>query len=170
MISLVKTNRDKTGVINDPLVQTHIHASNKHCFLLFCFARLEKYVRTDNCAKTIIPTLFQFVSHCFAGCYRKRFGTKGYGYGQAGPALLSGDLEERLENDILAHRKNYHMSYVYNIWKLLMHFTTFYFIIYESLFIEPLNFIFWLRQFQFLHTNHKLWCRNLLPTAFYHHC
>ena len=33
---------DKTGVINDPLGQTHSHASSEHCFLLFCFARFEK--------------------------------------------------------------------------------------------------------------------------------
>ena len=33
---------DKTGVINDPLGQTHSHASSEHCFLLFCFSRFEK--------------------------------------------------------------------------------------------------------------------------------
>ena len=28
-------NINKTGVINDPLGQTHSHASSEHCFLLF---------------------------------------------------------------------------------------------------------------------------------------
>ena len=37
----------KTGVINDPLGQTHSHASSEHCFL-FCFARFEKWGRTDR--------------------------------------------------------------------------------------------------------------------------
>ena len=49
----------KTGVINDPLGQTHSHASSKHCFLLFCFARFEKWGQTDGrttCVKTMIPT------------------------------------------------------------------------------------------------------------------
>ena len=49
-----------TGFINDPLGQTHSLASSEHCFLLFCFARFEKwgwmYGRT-TCAKTIIPTV-----------------------------------------------------------------------------------------------------------------
>ena len=50
------------GVINDPLGQTHSLASSEHCFLLFCFARFEKwgrtYGRTDvrTCAKTMMPT------------------------------------------------------------------------------------------------------------------
>ena len=49
---------DKTGVINDPLGQTHSHASSEHCVLLFCFSRFEKWGRTDGqtCAKTMIPT------------------------------------------------------------------------------------------------------------------
>ena len=50
---------NKTGVINDPLGQTHSHASSEHCFLLFCFSRFEKWGRTDGrttCAKTMIPT------------------------------------------------------------------------------------------------------------------
>jgi hypothetical protein len=29
------------------------------------------------------------------GCYRKNFGLKGYGFGQGGPALMSGDIHER---------------------------------------------------------------------------
>ena len=29
------------------------------------------------------------------GCYRKNFGLKGYGFGQGGPALISGDIHER---------------------------------------------------------------------------
>ena len=29
------------------------------------------------------------------GCYRKKYGIKGYGFGQGGPALMSGDLAER---------------------------------------------------------------------------
>ena len=36
------------GVINDPLGQTHSHASREHCFLLFCFSRFEKWGRTDG--------------------------------------------------------------------------------------------------------------------------
>ena len=40
--------KDKTGVINDPLGQTHSHASSDHCFLLFCFARFEKWGWTDG--------------------------------------------------------------------------------------------------------------------------
>ena len=46
----------KTGVINDPLGQTHSLVSSDHCFLFFCFA---KKVRTDGrttCAKIMIPT------------------------------------------------------------------------------------------------------------------
>ena len=39
---------DKTGVINDPLGQTHSLASGDLCFLLFCFARSEKWGRTDG--------------------------------------------------------------------------------------------------------------------------
>ena len=43
-----KTRKNKTGVIiNDPLGQTHSHASNEHCFLLFCFSRFE-IGRTDG--------------------------------------------------------------------------------------------------------------------------
>ena len=44
---------NKTGVINDPLGQTHSNASSEHCFLLFCFSRFEKWGRTDG---TMIPT------------------------------------------------------------------------------------------------------------------
>ena len=54
---------NKTCVINDPLGQTHTClASSDHYFLLFCFARFEKWVRTDGtngrtkCAKIIITT------------------------------------------------------------------------------------------------------------------
>ena len=39
---------NKTGVINDPLGQTHSHASSEQCFLLICFSRFEKWGRTDN--------------------------------------------------------------------------------------------------------------------------
>ena len=49
---------DKTGVINDPLGQTHSHSSNEHCFLLFCFSTFEKWGRTygrTTCVKTMIP-------------------------------------------------------------------------------------------------------------------
>ena len=38
-------NSNKTGVINDPLGQTHNIASNGHCFLLFYFTRFEKWGR-----------------------------------------------------------------------------------------------------------------------------
>ena len=50
---------DKTGVINDPLGQTHSHASSEHCFLLFCFLDLKSGDRqTDgqHVRKTMIPT------------------------------------------------------------------------------------------------------------------
>ena len=56
---LLQINKYKTGAINDPLGQTHSHASSEHCFLLFCFSRFEKWGRTNGrttCAKTIIPT------------------------------------------------------------------------------------------------------------------
>ena len=36
-----------------------IVASSKHCLLLFCYSRFEKWRRTDGrttCAKTMIPT------------------------------------------------------------------------------------------------------------------
>ena len=33
-------------VTNDPLGQTHSHASSEHCFLLFCFSRFKKWGRT----------------------------------------------------------------------------------------------------------------------------
>ena len=35
-----------TGLINDPLGQTHSHASSEHCFLLL--SRFEKWGRTDG--------------------------------------------------------------------------------------------------------------------------
>ena len=41
-----KQRENKTGVINDPLGQTHSLASSEHCFLLFCFAKCEKWGRT----------------------------------------------------------------------------------------------------------------------------
>ena len=52
-ISLLETPKkritlNKTGVINDPLSQTHSHASSEHCFLLFCFSGFEKWARTDG--------------------------------------------------------------------------------------------------------------------------
>ena len=40
-----KKRTNKTGVINDPLVQTHSHASSEHC-CLFCFSRFDKWGRT----------------------------------------------------------------------------------------------------------------------------
>ena len=41
-ISLIYHNFHKTGVINDPLGQTHILASSEYCFCLkFCFARFK---------------------------------------------------------------------------------------------------------------------------------
>ena len=43
-----RNNTHKTGVINDPLGQTHSLASSDNCFLLFCFARFEKWGRTDG--------------------------------------------------------------------------------------------------------------------------
>ena len=53
-------NWNKTGVINDPLGQTHSLASSEHCFLLFCFAKFEKWGRTDGrtaCLKTNMPAV-----------------------------------------------------------------------------------------------------------------
>ena len=49
---------NKTGVINNPLGQTHSHANSEHWFLLFCFARFEKWGRYGwtTWAKTMIPT------------------------------------------------------------------------------------------------------------------
>ena len=44
----LKYNIYKTGVINDPLGQTNSNASSEHCFRLFCFARFEKWGRTDG--------------------------------------------------------------------------------------------------------------------------
>ena len=40
--------KNKTCVINDPLGQTHSLASSDHYFLLFYFARFEKWGRTDG--------------------------------------------------------------------------------------------------------------------------
>ena len=34
----------------------------------------------------------------FAACYRKVAGIKGYGFGQSGPALMSGDVQESVES------------------------------------------------------------------------
>ena len=42
----LELNFNKTCVINDPLGQTHSLASSDHYFLLFCFARFEKWERT----------------------------------------------------------------------------------------------------------------------------
>ena len=54
-----KTCQDKTGVINDPLGQTHNLASSEHYFrlkfVLFCEKWERSYERT-TCAKTIINT------------------------------------------------------------------------------------------------------------------
>ena len=46
---------EKTCVINDPLGQTHSLASSDHYFMLFCFARFEKWGRT-YVQKTMITT------------------------------------------------------------------------------------------------------------------
>ena len=44
-----KIEWDKTGVINDPLGQTHSHTSSEHDrFLLFCFSRFEKWGRANG--------------------------------------------------------------------------------------------------------------------------
>ena len=44
---LMSTNINTyTVVLNDPLGQTHSHASSEHCFLLFCFSSFEKWGRT----------------------------------------------------------------------------------------------------------------------------
>ena len=49
------SKQNKTGVINDPLGQTHSHASSEHCFLLFCSSRFEKWGRTDNMCENNDP-------------------------------------------------------------------------------------------------------------------
>ena len=54
--------KNKTGVINDSLGQTHSHTSSEHCFLLFCFSSVDGllYGRTDGlktCVKTMAVTL-----------------------------------------------------------------------------------------------------------------
>ena len=51
----------KTGVINDPLGQTHILASSEHCFRLkfVLFCKVGTDGRTDEwmtCAKPMVPT------------------------------------------------------------------------------------------------------------------
>ena len=58
---------------------------------------LETYVRNprhrldlDLCSLFVVILIL-----IFAVCYRKEFGIKGYGFGQGGPALLSGDIGER---------------------------------------------------------------------------
>ena len=58
---LLKLYLHKTGVINDPLGQTHCHEpSIEHCFLLICFFLDSKstYLWTDaqHVRKTMIPT------------------------------------------------------------------------------------------------------------------
>lgn len=47
---------------------------------------------------TIDPTQRRFF---LSGCYRKNHGLKGYGYGQAGPALMSADIGERYVHQLL---------------------------------------------------------------------
>ena len=48
-------NRYKTGVMNNPLGQTHSLASSEHFYLLFCFAKFEKWGRTDNMCENNYP-------------------------------------------------------------------------------------------------------------------
>ena len=52
-----KQTVDKTGVINDPLGQTHSLASSEHCFLLFCVLLDLKSGdgRTDNMCENNYP-------------------------------------------------------------------------------------------------------------------
>ena len=47
---------DKTGVINDPLGQTHSLASSEHFFLCFALLDLKSGDGRTTCAKTIIST------------------------------------------------------------------------------------------------------------------
>ena len=56
----VKLKINKTGVINDPLGQTHSHASSEHCFLFSVFVDLKSgdvrtYGRTDNMCENNYP-------------------------------------------------------------------------------------------------------------------
>ena len=56
-----KSNKNKAGVINDPLSQTHSLASSDHCFRfkLVWFCKVGTNVRTcerTTCAKSIITT------------------------------------------------------------------------------------------------------------------
>ena len=44
----VEFKGNKTGVINDPLGQTHSHASREHCF-----SRFQKFGRTDGRTDTM---------------------------------------------------------------------------------------------------------------------
>ena len=54
---LRKKKPDKTGVINDPLGQTHSLASSEHCFhfVLFCQILKSGNERTDNMYKNNYP-------------------------------------------------------------------------------------------------------------------
>ena len=50
--SNVQLKRYKTGVINDPLGQTHSLASSEHCFVLLDFEKWGRtYGRTDDMCK-----------------------------------------------------------------------------------------------------------------------
>jgi len=61
------------------------HAWHKQCFkCATCHRVLDSRIACDGPDNNVYCT----------GCYRKSFGLKGYGFGQGGPALMSGDLAE----------------------------------------------------------------------------
>ena len=52
-----------------------------------------------------------------SACYRKNFGMKGYGFGQGGPALMSGDVSDGygicfLPMDLLEKDEEYIVFYI----------------------------------------------------------
>jgi len=58
---------------------------HKQCFkCATCHRTLDSRIACDGPDNDVYCT----------GCYRKQFGIKGYGFGQGGPALMSGDLAE----------------------------------------------------------------------------
>merc|ERR1712079_141431 len=60
-------------------------AWHKGCFkCTICHRFLDSRMACDGPDKDVYCT----------GCYRKNFGLKGYGFGQGGPALISGDVHE----------------------------------------------------------------------------
>jgi len=62
---------------------------HKECFTCNrCHRHLDSRIACDGPDKEVYCNI----------CYRKEFGIKGYGFGQGGPALLSGDIGESVES------------------------------------------------------------------------